>query len=162
MPLFKIISGGQTGVDRGALDAAMLAKFPSGGWCPKGRRTEDGYIADRYPLRETTRGTYRQRTLRNVLDSDGTLILYFGELGGGTALTLAFCIRHSKPYALIHANVTSITQSEELVQNFVMSSGIRVLNIAGPRTSEEPLAYHYAFKVITRFLQNYRMASCPK
>lgn len=78
MPLLKIISGGQTGVDRGALDAAMLARFPAGGWCPNGRRAEDGRIADRYPLCETAGGTYGLRTLRNVLDSDGTVILNFG------------------------------------------------------------------------------------
>ena len=74
--LERIISGGQTGVDRGALDAALAAAFPCGGWCPAGRKAEDGVIAARYPLQELTRTGYPDRTLRNVRDSDGTLILH--------------------------------------------------------------------------------------
>jgi hypothetical protein len=76
--LEKIISGGQTGVDRGALDAALEASFPCGGWCPKGRKAEDGPIPARYPLKEMDGPAYRLRTERNVRDSDGTLILFFG------------------------------------------------------------------------------------
>ncbi|MCD6446738.1 MAG: putative molybdenum carrier protein, partial [Candidatus Marinimicrobia bacterium] len=83
----KIISGGQTGADRAGLDAAMELNIPVGGWCPKGRKSEDGPIDNKYPLQETTSGDYRVRTERNVKESDGTLIFTLGKPTGGTALT---------------------------------------------------------------------------
>jgi predicted Rossmann fold nucleotide-binding protein DprA/Smf involved in DNA uptake len=85
--LRQVVSGGQTGVDRAALDAALEAGIPCGGWCPKGRIAEDGRLPSRYPLRETPSDSYAQRTEWNVRDSDGTLILTRGALDGGTALT---------------------------------------------------------------------------
>jgi hypothetical protein len=85
---FKIISGGQTGVDRAALDAALALNIPCGGWCPKGRKAEDGPIPERYPLQETSSADYRVRTEKNVTDSDGTLILTRGPVTGGTAYTV--------------------------------------------------------------------------
>ena len=85
----KIISGGQTGADRAALDVALTLSLPIGGWCPQGRRAEDGVIPDRYPLLETPERNYQARTRRKIEDSDGTLILNLGQLGGGTALTVA-------------------------------------------------------------------------
>src|SRR5262245_54833883 len=84
----KIISGGQSGVDRAALDVALELGIPCGGWCPKGRRAEDGPLPDRYPLDETQTSFYPERTRRNVRDSDGTLILADGAAKGGTALTI--------------------------------------------------------------------------
>ena len=89
--LRKIISGGQSGVDRAALDAALAAGLELGGWCPKGRRAEDGPIADRYPLNETDCESYATRTRWNVRDSDATLILCDAEPAGGTALTIECC-----------------------------------------------------------------------
>ena len=89
----KIISGGQTGVDRGALDGALSLNFPCGGWCPEGRLAEDGMIDERYPVQVLAGAGYRQRTKLNVLDSDGTLLIFFDYLvvGGGTEQTLMFC-----------------------------------------------------------------------
>src|SRR3954454_8651242 len=87
----KIVSGGQTGVDRAALDVALALGIPCGGWCPKGRKAEDGPIEDRYPLSETPSSDYRQRTLWNIRDSDATLILTWGEPTGGTLLTVKEC-----------------------------------------------------------------------
>jgi hypothetical protein len=97
MTLKQIISGGQTGVDRGALDAALEAQFPCGGWCPADRAAEDGPIPAHYPLTPLARGGYRERTRQNVLDSDGTVILYRSTLTGGTLLTWNLCRRDSPP-----------------------------------------------------------------
>ena len=96
--MIKIISGGQTGVDRGALDAALDANVDCGGWCPSGRLAEDGEIPEKYPLEELESRSYKDRTLKNVVDSDGTVIFYFGELEGGTKLTSLFCEQQGKPY----------------------------------------------------------------
>ena len=102
MPI-KIVSGAQTGVDRAALDAALECAVALGGWCPAGRLAEDGVIPSRYPVEELPRAGYRQRTKRNVVDSDGTVIIYFGYPSGGTEQTLVFCIKEKQPYVLIDA-----------------------------------------------------------
>lgn len=122
-------------MDRGALDAALAAHFPCGGWCPADRKAEDGCIPDRYPVTPLARGGYRARTLKNVLDSDGTVILAPGELTGGTRLTLTFCQEHAKPHLVIDAAAEAQEQAAQEVLHFVESSGIAVLNVAGPRAS---------------------------
>jgi hypothetical protein len=94
----RLIAGGQTGVDRAALDVALELGIPCGGWCPKGRKAEDGVIHDRYPLAETPSGGYSQRTKWNIRDSDGTLILAWGKQAGGTLLTVNECIRTGRPH----------------------------------------------------------------
>jgi predicted Rossmann fold nucleotide-binding protein DprA/Smf involved in DNA uptake len=97
----KIISGGQTGVDRAALDVALALGLPIGGGCPKGRRAEDGVIPDRYPLVETPEHNYQARTRRNIKDADGTLILNLGKLDGGTALTANHARQIGKPCLIV-------------------------------------------------------------
>lgn len=149
----KIVSGGQTGVDRGALDAALEMGVSCGGWCPKGRRAEDGRIPDRYPLAELQDEQYQRRTLRNVLDSDATLIIYFGVLSGGTELTLKFCIIHAKPYRLIDACEILAARAAEQIAEFVGETGVEVLNVAGPRASQEAYASEYAFEALTQYLR---------
>jgi len=100
IPCQKIISGGQTGVDRGALDASLKNNFSCGGWCPKGRLAEDGIIHKKYPLNEMIDTTYSSRTKQNVIDSDGTLIIFPGTLSGGTLLTRQIANELSKPLYL--------------------------------------------------------------
>jgi len=97
----KLVSGGQTGVDRAALDAAIELGVPCGGWCPKGRKAEDGVVPARYPLAETPSACYAQRTRWNIRDSDATLILTWGKPTGGTLLTLNECCKMGRPHLVI-------------------------------------------------------------
>jgi len=149
----KIVSGGQTGVDRAALDAAIECNINAGGWCPDGRKAEDGRIADHYPLTELPGAGYRKRTLKNVQDSDGTVIIYFSELSGGTKLTIDFCIKEKKPYVLIDANRLSETQAAQEIIEFIAEFKIQTLNVAGPRASNQELAYPYTKAVISNTLK---------
>ena len=151
MPL-KIISGGQTGVDRGALDAALEYGFVCGGWCPKGRKAEDGIIDPRYPLVETASAEYIVRTRQNIIDSDGSLIIFYGELEGGTARTLEFCQQLNKPCYLIDATVLSPEQAAEKIKVFVRENAIKSINVAGPRASKQPHAHTYTRQVILSLL----------
>ncbi len=151
--MIKIISGGQTGVDRGALDAALECGVEAGGWCPEGRKAEDGVIPDQYPLLELEGSGYRQRTKRNVIDSDGTLIIYFNQLSGGTEQTVFFCIKEKKPYLLIDATELSEQRAAERVKEFIGDHNIGVLNVAGPRASSESQAHEYTLKVVKAVIE---------
>jgi len=146
----KIISGGQTGVDRAALDVALELGIPCGGWCPKGRKAEDGPIDARYPLKETSSSDYPVRTEKNVKDSDGTLILTWGTPTGGTAFTIKMVEKHRKPYLLI-----DLSKNMDLVEvvNWIKPEGISVLNVAGPRESKAPGIYQKATRFLREFLR---------
>ena len=148
MVLKRIVSGGQTGVDRAALDAALEAGFPCGGWCPAGRRAEDGRIPERYPLQEMPQGGYLARTARNVRDSDGTLILTFGLPTGGTARTVQFCEQYGRPVCVVDGLVTGVDEAVQQAAAFVAEHGIQILNVAGPRGSGEPRGYGFALAVV--------------
>ncbi|MBE0469966.1 MAG: putative molybdenum carrier protein [Methyloprofundus sp.] len=149
----KIVSGGQTGVDRAALDAAIECNIEAGGWCPDGRKAEDGRIAEHYPLIELPRAGYKKRTLKNVQDSDGTVIIYFSMLSGGTKLTVDFCIKEKKPYVLIDANQLSELQAVQEIIAFIAEFKIQTLNVAGPRASNAVRAYSYPKAVITEIIE---------
>lgn len=136
--LDKIISGGQTGVDRGALDAALDAGFPCGGWCPRGRRAEDGRIDDRYPLTETPSASYRVRTRRNVEDSDGTLILSPFEPTGGTLLTARHAERIGRPLLQIRLDSAGDGAALEAICAWLETFPGGRMNVAGPRESGAP------------------------
>ena len=156
LELKTIVTGGQTGVDRGALDAALANRFPCGGWCPHGRIAEDGLIPPRYPVRELETGGYEERTLQNVVDSDGTLIIYFGHLSGGTELTQVCCVQRGKPYQLIDAREVSIARAAALALQFIDSHDISVLNVAGPRESDWEGAGEYTARVLDEVIQDVR------
>ena len=130
----RIVSGGQTGVDRAALDAAIALGVPCGGWCPRGRRAEGGPIPGTYPLRETPTSRYPERTAWNVRDSDGTLVLTRGAPKGGTALTVALARRAGKP--VLVADPGEDPPGE--IAAWLARERIRTLNVAGPRESEAP------------------------
>ena len=148
----KIISGGQTGVDRAALDAAMKHGIECGGWCPAGRLDEFGRIPDRYPVKELEHGGFEDRTRTNVRDSAATVVIYSGELRGGTAQTVQFCIEQEKPHQLIDAAQVSAQDATNLALDLVRKHKIDILNVAGPRQSEWPGGYDYAFRVMDIFL----------
>ena len=224
MTLVKIVSGGQTGVDRGALDAALVAGFACGGWCPTNRGAEDGTIPDRYPLtplpadfaartrqrtqvREASRARapdspspgeymgeshatndrtwmsgldrseaghrsvavrmarpdeglrqvaeqYRARTLKNVRDSDGTVILFSGALSGGTLLTQKLCVREKKPFIVIDAQALTKLRAADVIGRFVDENKIQVLNIAGACLSGWPKGYVFALGTIGAVISN--------
>lgn len=147
-PLKKIISGGQTGIDRGALTAALSLNFDCGGCCPPSRLAEDGVIPAEFPMTEMATGHYAERTLRNVRDSDATVVLYFGTMEGGTKQTQRLCAKHAKPYLPIDGARTVNDAATEAIRVFILSHGVRVLNVAGPRQSKEPRAFDYAYDVI--------------
>jgi hypothetical protein len=152
MSAIKIVSGGQSGVDRAALDAALETGTDCGGWCPEGRLAEDDAIPPRYPLAELKDAGYQERTEQNVVDSDGTAIIFFGAPTGGTEQTLRFCRDRKKPYLLIDATELTPERAAERMLAFVAGHSIATLNVAGPRASEEASAYGYAYQAVMRFL----------
>jgi hypothetical protein len=149
----KIISGGQTGVDRAALDVALKRGIESGGWCPKGRFDEFGRIPDRYPLKELENGGFTERTLQNVKDSDGTVIIYAGKLSGGTGQTVKFCVEQKRPYQLIDGLKISAEEAARLIADFISQNKIIILNVAGPRAGEWSGGYDYAFRTLDDFFE---------
>jgi hypothetical protein len=156
MTLSRIVSGGQTGIDRGALDAALEAGFPCGGWAPEGRIAEDGPMHERYPMRELAGAGYEERTLQNVLDSDGTAILYSGTLEGGTRQTMVYCVEHGKPFELVDASRAGPRDAAVKLAAFIERHRLSVLNIAGPRASKWPEAWHYAHSTVRHLLTDRR------
>ena len=150
----KIVSGGQTGVDWAALDAALESGVSVGGWCPEGRKAEDGPIAEKYPLQALPDGGYKERTLKNVQDSDATIIIYFESISGGTKETLLYCLNEKKPYLLIDGSGITEDSASKRIKHFIDENQISLLNVAGPRASKEKMAYEYTKQVITLMLKN--------
>ena len=144
--LQKIVSGGQTGVDRAALDAALAAADATGvavgGWCPRGRKAEDGAIPETYPLQETPSADYRERTEWNVRDSDGTLVLVRGSVSGGTALTVQFALAQDRPHRIVRLDRPGAMAEEPgATLDWIAANRITTLNVAGPRESQRPGVY---------------------
>ena len=148
----KIISGGQTGVDRAALDVALKYGIDCGGWCPTGRLDEFGRIPDQYPLQELEVGGFTERTLQNVKDSNGTVIIYPGKLSGGTEQTVHFCVKQRRPHELIDASKVSAEEAAKWISDFIRKHKIEILNVAGPRQSEWPEGYDFASRALEIFL----------
>jgi hypothetical protein len=144
----KIISGGQTGVDRAALDVAIELGLSYGGWLPRGRKTEEGALPDTYEMKEMPTASYSKRTEQNVIDSEGTLIISKGKLSGGSQLTREMAIRHKRPCLHADASTGNVFQAARNISAWIVQHGIEVLNVAGPRNSEDPEIYNMTVKVL--------------
>src|SRR5436305_6188602 len=154
----KIISGGQTGVDRAALDVALKHGIECGGWCPAHRLAEDGTIPARYPLRELPDGSFTDRTWQNVNDSDATVIFCSGAPHGGTAETISFCQELNRPHLVIDATETTVQDSVAGLSRLVREHSVDALNVAGTRASEWSAGYAYAAGVLEQFLSGWTTA----
>jgi hypothetical protein len=160
MAITKIVSGGETGVDRAALDAALAAGFPCGGWAPGDRSAEDGVIDARYPLVALPKGGTRQRTRLNVADSGGTVIFFFETLSGGARLTRNLCALERRPYLLINTReITDPEMAAAKIQEFVELQGIHILNVSGPRASRWPTGYDFVLAAISECISHARSDS---
>lgn len=149
----KIISGGQTGVDRGALDACIYKRFKHSGWCPKGRLAEDGKIDTKYNLKETAKSDYETRTYKNVADSDATIIISNAKLKGGTLLTKQFAENLDKPVLVIYPEDSAAENLIIKMITFIQNNNVFILNVAGPRKSEWNVGYEFAFKLISGLIK---------
>ena len=146
----KIVSGGQTGVDHAALDWAIANSVPHGGWCPKGRKAEDGIIASCYNLTETPSSEYSERTQWNVRDSDGTVVFSISEaIFAGTLLTVESAKKYEKPYIHICKKLVDVDTVNRF-QLFLLDFGIVNLNVAGHRASDEPEVYQFVREILDR------------
>jgi len=144
----KIVSGGQTGADRAALDFAIQHFIPYSGWVPKGRKAEDGPVPESYELQEMPTGDYSQRTEKNVLYSDGTLIVSHGMLTGGSAMTEFYAQRHCKPCLHIDLDKIPLEEAAARILAWIDDSSLQVLNVAGPRAGKDPKIYSATFKLL--------------
>lgn len=156
LKLKMIVSGGQTGADQGALDAAIALGVPHGGWLPRGRLTEAGPLPDRYELKEMPTASYPKRTERNIIDSDATLILTYGRLSGGSALTQKLARSHSRPCLHIDLSKLSVLEAAACVREWLISNGITVLNVAGSRASKAPGIHQATIEILTLALDEIR------
>ncbi len=148
MTIKKIISGGQTGADQAALDAAIKLGFPHGGWAPKGRKTEAGPLPEKYNLKEMPTGSYPERTEQNVIDSDGTVIISHGKLTGGSKLTDKLAEKHFRPCLHVDLNKTPAFTAASIINTWIDLHKIKTLNVAGPRDSKDPDIYQKVSYII--------------
>ncbi len=146
--IVKIISGGQTGADRAALDAAIRLGLPHGGWIPKGRLAEDGPLPETYALKETASAVYAERTEKNVIDADGTLIVSHGGLCGGSAYTCEMAAKHGRPWLHVDLDRMGAFHGAMTICDWIAANRIKLLNVAGPRASKDPRIYRSVLALI--------------
>ena len=153
MMVRKIVSGGQTGADRAALDFALEWNISHGGWIPKGRLAEDGRLPEKYRLKEMNTTDYARRTEQNVVDSDATLIFSHGKLTGGSLLTRKMALKHGRP--LLHMDLlqTNSFSAAQGIHAWIKEQRIGVLNVAGPRQSQDKRIYRATFDILEAAFQ---------
>ncbi|HYK46775.1 MAG TPA: putative molybdenum carrier protein [Parafilimonas sp.] len=145
----KIISGGQTGVDRAALDVALELHIECGGFCPKGRKSEDGMIPEKYPLIETATEEYSERTRLNIKEADATFVLIDRQADKGALLTIELCKTHNKK--LMEADLSGRVDDKQVVQ-WILNNKITILNIAGSRETSSPGIYEKAYRLLRKVM----------
>jgi len=138
----KIISGGQTGADRAALDTAIKFNISYGGWIPEGRKTEDGPLSQRYRMDEMPTDSYPKRTKQNIMDSHGTIIISRGTLTGGSLLTQQLASKLKKPCCHIDLFELDEFGAAIVINSFIADYDIEIINIAGPRAGKDPFIYN--------------------
>jgi len=146
--LKKVISGGQTGAEQAALDVAIKLGIPHGGWIPKGRRTEDGVLPDKYQLIEMPDSSYARRTEKNVVKADGTLIFSHGRLVGGSDYTRKMALKHNRAWLHIDLNKIAAFEASQRIVSWLFGNNIEVLNVAGPRASSDPKIYKATMDIL--------------
>jgi hypothetical protein len=151
--LEKIISGGQTGADQGALDAAIDCNLPHGGSIPAGRLTEAGPLPERYQLVELSTDSYPARTAQNVKDADATLIISRGTLSGGSALTRDLAVRYGRPWMHVDLQQQDEVSAIAAVSGWLKNRQVKTLNVAGPRASSDPRIYQATYRLVAGLLQ---------
>jgi hypothetical protein len=152
--VLKIISGGQTGADRAALDFAIAHEIPHGGKCPAGRTAEDGPLDPKYQLTETAEKESIHRTRANVRESDGTVVFTEGPLEGGSRVTADYALKQGKPCIHLDLRAFPPTMAAEHLKKWIEENKVRVLNVAGPRASHAPDIYKLATKTLEAALQS--------
>jgi len=157
----KIISGGQTGADQAALDAAIKLDVPHGGWVPKGRLTEKGPLPETYRLQEMQTSSYPKRTEQNVIDSEGTLIFSHGELAGGSRLTRELAEKHRRPCLHINLSTMNAFRAAHTIKSWTLENHIEVLNVAGTRASGDPRIYRAVADILEAFFLLDMMETVP-
>ncbi|MFO7934259.1 MAG: putative molybdenum carrier protein [Bacteroidales bacterium] len=148
MDSLKLVSGGQTGIDRAVLDFCLDHGIPCGGWCPAGRKAEDGIIDEKYPLKELPEASYGKRTAANVRDSDATVILFPGEMEGGTLKSFEFVIKEKKPFLLLDMSILDATTAADRLRRFLESYAPSTVNFSGPRHSQWEEGYGYCYAIL--------------
>lgn len=148
MKVRKVISGGQTGVDRAGLDAAIESGIEHGGYAPKGRKAEDGIIPEKYKMKVLERGGYPARTKKNIESSDGTLVFCQGKPSTGTKLTVDYADEIEKPCLVLDLDREIIPTAIETVRVWIEKEKIEVMNVAGPRLSSAPILAMMAKKIL--------------
>ncbi len=149
----RIISGGQTGVDQAALDAAIACGVSHGGWLPAGRKTEAGPLPTRYSLIEMQTRSYRERTRKNVMEADATLIISRGQLTGGSALTAAIATELQKPCLHIDLDLHNHLTAATIAKRWLLDNSTNILNVAGTRASSDEAIYRDAFRLVMDVLK---------
>lgn len=155
MGLKKIVSGGQTGADIAGIDAAIANGFPYGGWLPKGRKTEDGTLDEKYQMKAMKVGGYPKRTEQNVKDSDGTVIFTHGRLTGGSRKTAGYAESWGRPWLHLNMKELSGIDALEMLRDWVAEYGVEVLNVAGSRASKDADIYGVTFKVVGEVIRSF-------
>lgn len=148
MQIVKIISGGQAGADQAALDAAMELGIDHGGWIPKGRLTEEGPFPEKYNLAETAAESDSESRERNVLDADGTVVITRGQPTGPSKRTVALAQRHGRPCLHLDLQRVHPLKASGALYQWILAHGVKVLNVAGSRSTEDRAIYNDTYQVI--------------